>query len=293
MELTMQRSSSGPAPFFQRTLRRLRNLDLYLFPARRDTLIRLNAIEDAFATLATQTPIHDHSAALNGQAARQQIVEKLFTSQAIRMIVETGANKGDTTAFFAEFGIPVHSCELSPAFFYVAKQRLAPWRNVNLHLCDSRKMLVTLAAGNGAKELSLFYLDAHWYADLPLRDEIRTIQEHWKDFIVLIDDFEVPGDEGYGYDRYGKTRLSLDYIADLVTAAGIDIYFPSVRARDDTGARRGYVFLSAGAGTKLLAAHESLNEHRVEDRNNGRVASSSRPLRSFFGLASATSAPRR
>jgi hypothetical protein len=289
----MQRPSSGPAPFFKRMLRRLRNLDLYLFPARRDMLIRLNAIEDAFATLATETPMHDHSAALNGQAARQQIVEKLFSSQAIRMIVETGANKGDTTAFFAEFGIPVHSCELSPAFFYVAKQRLAPWRNVSLHLCDSRKMLATLAGGDIAKELSLFYLDAHWYADLPLRDEIRTIQEHWKDFIVLIDDFEVPGDEGYGYDRYGKTRLSLDYIADLVTAAGIDVYFPLVRSRDDTGARRGYVFLSAGAGTKLLAQHASLHEYRMGDPQSGRVAASYRPLRSLFGLAPVTSEPRR
>jgi hypothetical protein len=58
-------------------------------------LIRLNAIEDAFAALAASPPMHDHAAALNVQAARRQVVETLFANPAIRMIVETGANKGD------------------------------------------------------------------------------------------------------------------------------------------------------------------------------------------------------
>jgi hypothetical protein len=141
--------------------------------------------------------------------------------------------------------------------------------------------------------LCLFYLDAHWYADLPLRDEIRTIQENWTDFIVLIDDFEVPGDAGYGADRYGKTRLSLGYVADLITEAGIDVYFPRIRSGDETGARRGYVFLPAGGGSKLLADHASLVEHRLETMRSGRVSSSIRPLRSFLGPAPASPAQRR
>jgi hypothetical protein len=291
--MNTEQHRSSAALFFQRNLRRLRNLDLYLFPARRDMLVRLNAIEDAFAALSARTPRHDHSASLNGQAARQQVVEQLFENQAIRTVVETGANRGETTAFFAEFGRPVHSCELSPAFFYVAKQRLEPWNNVTLHLCDSRKMLAKLARAEGSKDLCLFYLDAHWYADLPLREEIRTIQENWPDFIILIDDFEVPGDAGYGYDRYGKTRLSLDYIANLVTSAGNDIYFPVIRSGDETGARRGYVFLAAGAGSKLLQEHEGLYEYRIENAHVGRPSPVPESLRSFLGMTPAGSPSRR
>ncbi|HEX9466335.1 MAG TPA: hypothetical protein VGB82_27370 [Alphaproteobacteria bacterium] len=240
----------------------LRKLYFHLFSFRRDILARLNVLEDAFAALATPPP--DHSAALNCQAVRQRVVESIFATAPIRCVIETGTYTGTSTAFFAKFGVPVHSCELSPALFYVAHQRLAVHENVHLYLADSRAMLRELAR-QVAGEFCFFYLDAHWYADLPLGDEIRIIQEHWHDFIAMIDDFEVPGDPGYGYDRYGRRRLNYDYIADLITPSGLDVRFPCVPSSEETGARRGYVFLSAGMGALALADNQLLTAYKATD----------------------------
>ena len=53
----------------------------------------------------------------------------------------------------------------------------------------------------------LFYLDAHSDDDYPLQDEIKYIVENYKNFILLIDDFQVPEDDGYGYDSYRGKKI--------------------------------------------------------------------------------------
>jgi hypothetical protein len=88
-----------------------------------------------------------------------------------------------------------------------------------------------------------FYLDAHWEAHLPLRDELRIIAINWKDALILIDDFCVDDDPGYGYDDYGPMgSLTLDYI-DIPELAGYVRLFPAVESAAETGSRRGAVLL--------------------------------------------------
>jgi hypothetical protein len=49
---------------------------------------------------------------------------------------------------------------------------------------------------------------------LPLVDEIALAFRHWPEAVVMIDDFAVPGDPGYGFDVYGAGQaLRLDYLA--------------------------------------------------------------------------------
>jgi hypothetical protein len=61
-----------------------------------------------------------------------------------------------------------------------------------------------------------------------------------------VDDFQVPGDSGYGYDDYGPGKaLTLDYVRPLRDQYGLRVYFPSAPAADETGACRGCaVFVS-------------------------------------------------
>ena len=56
-----------------------------------------------------------------------------------------------------------------------------------------------------------FYLDAH-SDDYPLADEIIYIFNNYKNFVMLIDDFQVPNDDGYGYDSYRGKKLNLNFI---------------------------------------------------------------------------------
>ena len=53
---------------------------------------------------------------------------------------------------------------------------------------------------------TFFFLDAHGREHLPLREELEIILTHWREAIVMIDDFEVPGTD-YGYDDYGPGKV--------------------------------------------------------------------------------------
>ena len=67
---------------------------------------------------------------------------------------------------------------------------------------------------------TLFYLDAHWHEYLPLRDELEIALGQFANAVVLIDDFQVPDDPGYGFDDYGPGKtLNLEYLAHGEDAA--------------------------------------------------------------------------
>jgi len=96
-------------------------------------------------------------------------------------VVETGTHLGSTTEYFAATHLPIYSVEYDRRR-YGAKIRLWRRRNVHLKRGDSRAGPV------------LFYLDAHWEADLPLYEELVLIFGRCSDAIVMIDDFSVPFD---------------------------------------------------------------------------------------------------
>ena len=62
----------------------------------------------------------------------------------------------------------------------------------------------------------------------------------------MIDDFQVPGDAGYGYDDYGAGKiLSLPYL-HVDKLPGLKLYWPSARSAEETGFRRGCLVLATG-----------------------------------------------
>ena len=162
------------------------------------------------------------------------------------MIVETGTYRGTTTEFMAEqSGVPVCTVEADPRFYYYARRRLRGRRGLRLVLGDSRSSLTTWAGDPALpKRDVLFYLDAHWGDDLPLRRELEIIVASWTNVCIIIDDFQVPDDEGYEYDDFGPgMRLSMEYLNPLARL-GLAAFFPSRSSTLETGYKRGCIVLA-------------------------------------------------
>jgi predicted O-methyltransferase YrrM len=183
----------------------------------------------------------------NGQSNRIRIFNAIVACIRPIAIIETGTYLGTTTEFMAATGLPVYTIEGNPRNYGFARARL--WRkpNVRLYHGDSRIELRKLLDGP-LKSLTgtslFFYLDAHWNDDLPLADEIAIIFGRSSNAVVMIDDFEVPGDPGFGYDDYGPEKaLNAKYVAPLAETHDLAIFYPSVPSQEETGRRRGCAVL--------------------------------------------------
>lgn len=111
-------------------------------------------------------------------------------------IIETGCNRGDTTAFLAACypHLPVLSCDILPEYADHVRRRLGGHPNVAIEQCDSPLLLERV---RDAFACPLYYLDAHWYEQWPLSRELAAIDRG----VIVIDDFDI-GYPGYGFDSY-------------------------------------------------------------------------------------------
>lgn len=184
----------------------------------------------------------------NGQRHRKLIFHELLNAFNFEAILETGTWIGNTTGYMAtESALPVHTCEINPRFHTLARMRLQGMARIDFTLADSRSFLQTISRTDVAAKRVFVYLDAHWYDDLPLREEIEIISGAWQEYVIMVDDFEVPSDSGYGYDRYEKHNvLSMEFFADTFARCGLIPFFPSLPSAEETGARRGCVVLAGG-----------------------------------------------
>jgi predicted O-methyltransferase YrrM len=185
--------------------------------------------------------------AFNGQNRRVALFHELMTAVKPKAIVETGTYLGTTTELFAQVGQPVFTIEGNARNYGFASARLRQYRNTVLLKGDSRAQLRELFKGALAPFAEgplFFYLDAHWNNDLPLADELKIVFGECPNAVVMIDDFEVPGDIGFGYDDYGQGKgLVFSYIAPIVAMHQLAVFFPSTPSSEETGARRGCVVL--------------------------------------------------
>lgn len=191
----------------------------------------------------------------NGQVERQKIFGELIAKIKFSHVVETGTFRGLTTQYmYRQSGIPVLSSELNPRFYSYAKRRLQGDRHVRLLNLDSRVFLKTIVqSGEIENGNSFFYLDAHWADDLPLLEEMQIIFSEFPDAVVMVDDFEVPDDSGYGYDNYGNGKaLTLEYLASALAQFDLQPFFPAIPSTAETGAHRGCVVLVRTSKMKAL-----------------------------------------
>lgn len=179
---------------------------------------------------------------MNGQERRRRIVTDLFREIAFDEIVETGTFRGSTTKWLSDVSdLPVMSVETEERFYLFAEAMCRDIPSVEILHGDSRELLRRLIARDG-KRTTFFYLDAHWNEDVPRHAELRMIHDHWTQAVIMIDDFQVPGDEGYGYALYGGKPLDETYLPDL---GDWQMFYPSVPSAQETGARRGYAIFAS------------------------------------------------
>ena len=227
-----------------------------------DLLLRVSNLETAVDCLIDSPRwVESEETAFNEQKHRKLIFQDLVKAFAFDAIIETGTWLGDTAGYMATVSrLPVYTCELNKRFHALAKMRVQAVSGITFVLGDSRDFLATMSASDVARKRVFIYLDAHWYADLPLREELEIVCNAWKDFVVMIDDFQVPGDDGYGYDSYGKGKaLSLDVFRAALLKHGLTPFFPALLSGEETGAKRGCVVLARkGDFSETLDSLQSL-----------------------------------
>ena len=195
----------------------------------------------------------------NGQEIRKKIYLDIIRNCGIEKIIETGCFRGATTDFFACSGLEVNTCEIQPRFYIFSKLRFFGKKNTKVCHSDSRSFLRCLSNKPSlVDKRCFFYLDAHWEGDLPLREEIQIILENWANAVIMVDDFKVPGDDGYKYDNYGKDKvLDLNYLS--VLKFNVTKFFP-INSRFETGRKRGSIVLTNNAEmSKAIVSSEYLN----------------------------------
>jgi hypothetical protein len=185
--------------------------------------------------------------AMNGQTARLEAVRQLSYKCGIRSIIETGTFRGTTTEWLAGFGVPVMTIESHAPTFEFAVRRLRRFKNVSVRLGSSSDILPDYLPSVGRATSTMIYLDAHWAGHLPLAEELAAICRCLNRFVVVVDDFEVPGDPGYSFDNYGPGKsLTADYL-DSCAGRGLARFYPSVPSKEETGNRRGWIVLTRDA----------------------------------------------
>lgn len=180
---------------------------------------------------------------MNGQTARLELVRALIHAVRPVRIIETGTYRGTTAEWLAGFGIPLLTIELDEPAACFARRRLRRFHHVRVVHGAS---VAALRSASAEHEPVFCYLDAHRDATLPLRDELRVIFERFPHAVILIDDFAIPDDPGYGFGDYGPGAVvNLEYLERSELPRDVRLFVPRVPSAEETGHRRGAALLTA------------------------------------------------
>jgi hypothetical protein len=192
---------------------------------------------------------------MNHDFVRTSIVLRLLESLSIDAFVETGTHLGRTCFLIAsQTHLPIFSSEVNDRYMRVARWLLKCFGSrIHLSNMDSVQFLHAWIAHEHFKR-PLFYLDAHWYSKLPLVEELRVILESVESFVIVIDDFRVPGDIRFGFDRYGKTVLEWSLIEQVLVQSGRQMvaYSPAYPSSLEVGDCRGWILIASVDTERLI-----------------------------------------
>jgi len=160
----------------------------------------------------------------NGDFEFSDKLIELIKRYDLKWVIETGTSNGNSTRQLATMFSQVYTIELNRAQYEVTTPFLKQFPNTTAYCGHSGKMLSQLLqdlklTGNGA-----FYLDAHWYNDWPLLDELKAISNSnvKGHSLIIIDDMDIPGIvEG---DKYGNRVLNLEYVKEDLLKTGVVNY---------------------------------------------------------------------
>jgi hypothetical protein len=139
------------------------------------------------------------------QACKRRLINEIGQRHALRVLVETGTNFGQTVSSAIGTFDTIYSIELDEALWTHASRRFADRADVKLRRGDSARELRAVLAE--LREPALFWLDAHYSGDgtargdqdSPIMQELASIAGHQiRTHAILIDDARLfVGRDGY------------------------------------------------------------------------------------------------
>lgn len=161
----------------------------------------------------------------------------------IATAIETGSAVGGTTNWLAGNFEKVYSIEINETYLEFAKQRCSSHSNIVFYKGDSPRVLsYTL---NRVGDRTIYFLDAHWQKDCPLKKELAAIAKAGIKPVIAIHDFKVPG-TSLGFDSYNGQPFTIEWIAqDLDSIYGADDYEYYYNSDEMSGgAKRGIIYIT-------------------------------------------------
>lgn len=121
----------------------------------------------------------------------EAFIRKLITDLKPARWVETGSHMGWTSLWVAQNfpDLPIFTVEVDKQFYDKAKDNLAEFPQATVvhgHSPDFLKILLPRCSDG----LTIFWLDAHWWPPVPLREECRVVSQLDR-YVALLDDFSV------------------------------------------------------------------------------------------------------
>jgi hypothetical protein len=182
----------------------------------------------------------------NGQARRWQTISAIARKFQGSHAIETGTFLGSSTPYLSSlvsgktYTIEIDKSSANKSLKRFAQNHAA--LDIELILGDSAVQITNILKMIDPKNQRIIaYLDAHWLEAIPTADEILALHNWGGVWIAIIDDFKVPAQGGYGFDRYGIVEIGPNIVPK---SKGLRVFLPSGTPEHETGSRRGtgYVF---------------------------------------------------
>ena len=175
-----------------------------------------------------------------------QIILNILNQGQIDCFIETGSYMGKTIYFVGKNfpNIMCYSCEINKNSYSIANEQVKDLDNVNLQFVPSPNAVYNINKHfdtNIYNKKVLFWLDAHWKTE-PLFDELNYITKNFKEFIIFVDDFTVPYDNGFWTDGYDTDKIK----PHINNIDKLQFYMPNYSSKDDCCKKNpvGYIIIT-------------------------------------------------
>lgn len=203
---------------------------------------------------------------LHGDKTLKSLMDEIVQNWDATAFVETGTFVGDTAKYVALRypNVKVFTCEINKRWLKLAKRFCEGISNIEFFQGQSPEFLDGLRDFLKG-ERPIFWLDAHWGDYWPLVGETKLISSLPR-YVIMIDDFEVPGRPRFHYDVYNGVKNSLQLHSNVL---GGRCYVPNYEPDPTCRNPAGYGVFFKGVECSKLDSIGSLRELVVLDDHLG------------------------